>query len=60
MISAISSVTQAQPVAQPAGTSTQNTGQPTPQSGDGGGDSVHLSRAAQDHAGQQEAGCSGH
>jgi hypothetical protein len=59
MISAISSVTQAQPAAPSAGTSTQNTGQPKQQSADSGGDSVQLSKTAQDHA-QGGAGCSGH
>ncbi len=55
MIGAISSVTQAQPVTQPPGTSTQNASQPKQQSADSGGDSVQLSKAA-----QEKTGCSGH
>lgn len=55
MVSAISSVTATQAVAQSTAASTQNTSQAKPQSSEGGGDSVHLS-----HAAQESTGCSGH
>ncbi len=55
MISPISSTTQTQPVAPSTAPSTPNTSQSKTQSSAGGGDSVQLSKAA-----QEKSGCSGH
>jgi hypothetical protein len=55
MVSAITSATPTQPVVQSTAAATQNTAQSKPQSSDSGGDSVHLSKAA-----QEKTGCSGH
>jgi hypothetical protein len=59
MIGAISSTTSTQPVTQSATTQNQNASASKPGS-EGGGDSVHLSSAAQAKVGESKSGCSGH
>jgi hypothetical protein len=55
MISAVSSTTPTQPVAQSTAATTQSAGQSKSQPSQGGGDTVQLSKEA-----QEKSGCSGH